>query len=71
MVKAVVAASGHSLFASLPCGNRKFTEPKPDGKIKLYLGRSILGRSILGRMESTKGIVCPFPCSQEGQRINV
>ena len=49
---------------SLPCGNRKFTGPVPDDRIKLYLGRSILGRSILGRMESDKGVVCPFPCLQ-------
>ena len=71
MVKAVVAASGHSLFASLPCGNRKFTRSVANGKIKLYLGRSILGRSILGRMESDKGVVCPSPYSRKGQRINV
>ena len=55
MLKAVVAADDHSLFIRFPFGNRKFTGLMADGKMKLYLGRSILWRSILGRMESGKG----------------
>ena len=55
---------------SLPCGNRKFTGLMPDGKIELYLGRSILGRSIWGRTESNKGVVCPLPCPQDSAEIN-
>ena len=62
MLKTVIdAVDGHSLFASLPCGNCKFTEHMPDDKIDLYLGRSILGR-----MESNKGVACPLPCPQDG-----
>ena len=42
MLKAVVAAGGHSLFTSIPCGNRKFTEPLPDGNIKAVFGAKYL-----------------------------
>lgn len=35
-IKAVAAVCGHSFFIPFPCGNRKFTEPMPDDKMRLY-----------------------------------
>lgn len=42
------------------CGSRKFIGAAPDGRIKLYLGRSMKGQT-----ESGREVVCSPSCPQD------